>query len=121
VTEALRREIETGTEQVLCHVEARVAYFPFGSFGSDHADRDRLPSIAVERARTHTAYAYAGKNVVIIGDTEHDIRCGRSLGTLAVAVCTGTYCREDLAVHGPDVLLDDLCDTDHFVRHIALS
>ncbi|HMB92345.1 MAG TPA: HAD hydrolase-like protein, partial [Rhodothermales bacterium] len=55
-------------------------YFPFGAFGSDHADRPALPSIAIQRARIHTNHDFTGKNVVIIGDTEHDIRCGDAIG-----------------------------------------
>lgn len=86
------------------------AYFAFGAFGSDHADRHRLPAVAVERAARHTGRRYSGKQVVIIGDTEHDVRCGRGIGAFAVGVCTGSYTRDDLAAHGPDLLLDDLTD-----------
>ena len=34
-------------------------YFPFGVFGSDDADRYRLPALAVERAREQVAAAEA--------------------------------------------------------------
>ncbi len=85
-------------------------YFPFGAFGSDHADRRRLPELAVERARAHTGRTFRGKDVVIIGDTEHDIDCGRGIGACSVGVCTGRFSCEELAAHRPDLLLPDLRD-----------
>lgn len=96
-------------------------YFPFGAFGSDHADRPALPAIAVQRARAHTNHDFIGKNVVIIGDTEHDIRCGDTIGAFSVGVCTGHFTRTDLEQHLPDLLLDDLSDATHFVHHVVLQ
>ena len=93
-------------------------YFPFGAFGSDSAHRPDLPAIAVERARAHTGRRFSGKDVVIIGDTEHDIACGRGIGAFSVGVCTGRYGRDELGRHGPDVLLDSLADRAHFVRRV---
>ncbi len=85
-------------------------YFPFGAFGSDHAERRRLPALAVERARALTGRTFTGKDVVIIGDTEHDIDCGRGIGACSVGVCTGRFSCEELAAHHPDLLLPDLSD-----------
>ena len=93
-------------------------YFPFGAFGSDHGDREQLPAVAVQRAEARTGRVFEGRDVVIIGDTEHDIRCGRSLGVFSVAVCTGRYARADLACHTPDLLLDDLSDGAAFRRRV---
>ena len=52
-------------------------YFPFGAFGSDSADRYLLPPIAVARALSHTGRRFEGKSVVVVGDSVHDVRCGR--------------------------------------------
>lgn len=89
-------------------------HFAFGAFGSDHAERHRLPPMAVSRARDHTGHTFRGPDVIIIGDTAHDIRCGQGIGATSVAVCTGRYTRAELAAHDPDVLLDDLSDADVF-------
>jgi len=94
-------------------------YFPFGAFGSDHADRAELPSIAVRRAYAHTGRSYTGKDIVIIGDSENDVRCGRGVGAFAVAVATGRVSRAALAAQSPDVLLDDLCDRAFFMRNVV--
>ena len=94
-------------------------YFPFGAFGSDHADRYQLPPIAVSRAYDYNGHRYDGEEIVIIGDTEHDIGCGRTVSALSVAVCTGRYGRTELEQFEPDYLLDDLTDTDTVLDILA--
>jgi phosphoglycolate phosphatase-like HAD superfamily hydrolase len=84
------------------------AYFRFGAFGCDNADRNRLPPLAINRAFEHTGIRFPGSSVTVIGDTRRDIECSRAAGARAVAVCTGNYARGDLEPHGPDALLDDL-------------
>jgi phosphoglycolate phosphatase len=93
-------------------------HFGFGAYGSDHEDRYRLPSVAVTRAMEHTGTSFSGEEVVIIGDSVHDVLCGRSLGVRAVAVATGRTTRERLAVEEPHALLDDLSDLDHALGQI---
>lgn len=94
-------------------------HFVFGAFGSDHGDRHQLPPVAVRRAQEHTGHTFVGSDVVIIGDTEHDIQCGRSIGAFSVGVCTGSYSRVDLRPYNPNVLLDTLQDADAFMRQIV--
>jgi phosphoglycolate phosphatase len=86
-------------------------YFPFGAFGSDSADRYDLPSIAVRRALEATGRRFEGKSIVIVGDSVHDVACGRSLGVRAVAVATGPTRPERLAAERPDALLESFTDT----------
>jgi phosphoglycolate phosphatase-like HAD superfamily hydrolase len=93
-------------------------HFPFGAFGSDHEDRYVLPARAVERAHGHTGWSFRGKDVVIVGDSIHDVLCGRSLGVRAVAVATGKTPPAVLAAEGPDALLDDMAETSRAVREI---
>jgi phosphoglycolate phosphatase-like HAD superfamily hydrolase len=93
-------------------------YFPFGAFGSDHEDRYQLPRVALERARHAVEIAFEGPDVVIVGDSIHDVLCGRDLGVRAVAVATGRTSAEHLAEAGPDALLPDFSDTDATVAAI---
>ncbi|MDH7514425.1 MAG: HAD family hydrolase [Bacteroidota bacterium] len=93
-------------------------YFSFGAFGSDAYHRHELPSIAVERAYHRTGYVFREKEIVVIGDTPHDIECGRHLNVRTIAVATGGSRREKLAEHGPDFLFDDLSDTNAVVDAI---
>lgn len=97
-------------------------YFPFGGFGSDHADRAKLPSIAAQRASSYTGHSFhPSERTVIIGDTVHDIHCGQTAGARVVAVCTGRYERDTLASHAPDLLLDTLPPTDAFLNSLFAS
>jgi len=87
-------------------------YFPFGAFGSDSADRYELPRVAVDRALAHTGRRFEGKSIVIVGDSVHDVACGRTLGVRAVAVATGITSLERLGAESPDAMLADFSDTD---------
>ncbi|HEY7575637.1 MAG TPA: HAD hydrolase-like protein, partial [Thermoanaerobaculia bacterium] len=87
-------------------------------FGSDCADRYQLPRIAVDRARAHTGHLFRGKSVVVVGDSVHDVGCGRSLGVRSVAVATGITSPERLAREGPDALMTDFADTGRAIEAI---
>jgi len=85
-------------------------YFPFGAFGSDHADRYELPAIAIARARRVTGRDFHGKRVVVVGDSIHDVACGRAVGVKSVAVASGLTPTERLARENPDHLFPDFSD-----------
>lgn len=87
-------------------------YFPFGAFGDDSPDRYCLPAIALGRARERTGLEFSGSDVVIIGDSVHDVACGRSLGARAIGVATGPTTIEKLAAERPDALFADFSDVD---------
>jgi len=93
-------------------------HFPFGAFGSDHEDRHLLPAVAVQRALGHTGHRFEGKRVVIVGDSIHDVRCGRSMGVRAVAVATGITTAPTLAAEDPDALLPDCADLEQGLRAV---
>lgn len=93
--------------------------FRVGAYGSDHAHRPELPAIAVERARRLTGVEYAGKEIVIVGDTPKDVACGEHLGVRTIATATGRHGVDELAACGPDHLFPDLSDTDAVWRAIT--
>lgn len=92
--------------------------FEVGAFGSDHADRPELPSVAIRRAEERFGHRFQGKSVVIIGDTPLDVACGEHLGVRTIAVATGSYGAEELAACGPDYLFETLEDTEAVLRAI---
>lgn len=92
--------------------------FDFGAYGSDHERRDRLPAVAVRRARERAGIDFRGRDIVIVGDTPFDVSCGRSLGVWAVAVATGKHSTRELEAVGADVVLQDLSDTERAVLAI---
>jgi phosphoglycolate phosphatase len=90
--------------------------FAFGAYGSDHETRSELPAIAVARAREATGRSFVGKDIVIIGDTPHDMSCGAALGVRAIGVATGRFDADQLTAAGADLVLDDLSDTPAVVE-----
>jgi phosphoglycolate phosphatase-like HAD superfamily hydrolase len=91
-------------------------HFTFGSYGSDHEERDELPAIAVDRARGLWGEAVRAEGAVVVGDTPRDVACGRAGGTRTLAVATGTFTVEELRAAGPDHVLDDLRSTTSVVE-----
>jgi phosphoglycolate phosphatase-like HAD superfamily hydrolase len=91
-------------------------YFRVGAFGSDDADRRRLPSLAARRAHALIGHPFRPEEVLVIGDTPLDIDCARAFGARAVAVATGNYPRAQLLGEQPDLFFDDLGDVDRVAR-----
>lgn len=89
--------------------------FSFGSYGSDHEERDELPGIAVGRARELYGDFVTAELAVVVGDTPRDVACGKAGGTRTVAVATGSFTSTELEASDPDHLLDDLSSTSEVV------
>jgi phosphoglycolate phosphatase-like HAD superfamily hydrolase len=93
-------------------------HFRVGAYGSDHMDRRRLPSLAARRAHALVGHVFAPTEVVVIGDTPHDIDCARAFGAVAIAVSTGQYTRAALLAERPDHLFDDLGDVERVLETV---
>ena len=89
--------------------------FEIGSYGSDHEERDELPSIALGRAKERWGRTIEARHALIVGDTPRDVACGRACDIRTVAVATGTYAAEALLAAGADHVLEDLSATDHVI------
>ena len=87
-------------------------YFPFGAFGSDYADRNMLPDLAISRANEFVGKNYfAHSNTIIIGDSPKDIECAKENNIPVLCVTTGIHSRSELDFYKPDFIVDDLSDT----------
>src|SRR5437764_14667544 len=93
--------------------------FEFGAFADDHQDRNQLGSFARARAREKHGREFSASEIDVIGDTPRDIACGKALGARTIAVATGSWNREKLAEHGPDILIDDLSDVDRLINTLG--
>lgn len=76
-------------------------FFPFGAFGSDSPKREELPPIAVERASQIDGHRFAGRDVVIIGDSIYDVRCGVPHDATTIAIASGKTSADRLRAENP--------------------
>lgn len=83
-------------------------HFAFGAYGCDHADRNRLGPIALQRAAAHAGRSFPPEKTWIIGDTPKDIACARAIGAKCLAVATGGFTADQLAAHGADLVVSSL-------------
>jgi len=93
-------------------------FFPFGAFADDSEYRNDLGPHALRRAREHTGVDFPPERVWVIGDTPHDIACGRIIGAQTLAVATGSHSVAALSSHAPTAVLSDLSDATAFWRLI---
>ena len=82
--------------------------FTTGAFADDHEDRDQIAVIAHRRGSRILKEELRGEQVVVIGDTPHDIRCARAIGAKVLAVATGSYGVEELKSYAPEWAVGDL-------------
>jgi phosphoglycolate phosphatase len=93
-------------------------YFPFGAFGSDSADRTELPPIAIRRASEHRGLAVERRDVVIIGDSIYDVRCGVPYEATTIAVASGKTPADRLRAENPTHFFDNAEDLDGIMKAI---
>jgi phosphoglycolate phosphatase len=102
----LTGNIQLGAEIKLRHFDLWKE-FETGAFADDAEDRDMIAVAARERGRR-----ILGKNlrddVLVIGDTPFDIRCGRAINAKVLAVATGGATLDELRNHSPDWAVKDL-------------
>ncbi len=81
-----------------------------GGFGHASVERNDLPPLALALATRALGRPVSGAEAVIIGDTPHDIECGKACGARTLAVATGRFGLDALHAYAPDLLLPDLSD-----------
>ena len=91
-------------------------YFACGAFGGDAADRNALVPFAVRRARTCGLPEIDASDVLVVGDTPHDVACAHAARAVAVAVATGGHTVDQLRETGAEAVFRDLSDTAAFVK-----
>jgi phosphoglycolate phosphatase len=82
-------------------------YFSFGAFAELAKDRAGLARLAIQHARKQN-WIGPGSPISLIGDHPNDIRAARANGIRAVAVGTGIIGMEELKLHSPDLLVNDM-------------
>jgi phosphoglycolate phosphatase-like HAD superfamily hydrolase len=91
-------------------------YFTCGAFADDASDRNSLLPKALARIRDCGGPAAAPADVIVVGDTPHDVECALAAQARAVGVATGPFTEQQLRDSGAEVVFKDLSDTAAFLR-----
>jgi phosphoglycolate phosphatase-like HAD superfamily hydrolase len=82
--------------------------FKMGAFADDSEDRNLIAVAARERGNRLLGKELRGDQIVVIGDTPHDVRCGRYIGAKVLAVATGGATLDELKAQKPDWAVENL-------------
>lgn len=93
--------------------------FAIGAWGDDGGHRRELLPVALSRFRDATGRAVPPAQVVIVGDTPHDIDVARAHGARSLGVATGGYDAGELRAVGADLVVDDLSPTARVLEFLA--
>jgi len=107
----LTGNVEAGARIKLGHFDLN-RFFPGGGFGDDAEDRRGVARAARDDMARRSGIAFDDRDVVVIGDTDQDVDCARFNGFRSIAVETGWASPGSLAAAAPDVLFDDLSETE---------
>jgi phosphoglycolate phosphatase len=103
----LTGNIRLGAEIKLRHFDLWDS-FETGAFADDHEERDQIAAIARQRGALIMERELRDDEVLVIGDTPLDVRCGRAIRAKVLAVATGGAKLDDLTNHRPDWAVQDL-------------
>lgn len=93
-------------------------HFSFGAYADDSHNRNELGPFALKRAEAQLGRTFTPDNVIVIGDTPHDVTCGKVISAKTVAVATGAYSVAHLEACNPTCTFADFSDPSGFIRWI---
>jgi phosphoglycolate phosphatase-like HAD superfamily hydrolase len=120
----LTGNVKEGARRKLSHYKLW-HWFAFGGYGDDYLQRCDIAAAALADAQAHLSRQPRGDGcngdaaigeILVIGDTVHDIGCGRSIGARCVAVATGKTTPAELRQSDPDVVVETLLDLRPILR-----
>lgn len=81
--------------------------------------REHLVAVGIERSAGYRGgTSPVGREVVVIGDTPHDVACARANGCRSLAVGTGSFTLDALRACGADWAVNDLSETPRVLEWI---
>ncbi|MBI4579530.1 MAG: haloacid dehalogenase-like hydrolase [Planctomycetes bacterium] len=95
------------------------AWFPVRAFGDEAPDRSGMVRLAIERHRRLNHHEIPSHDVIVIGDTPHDVACAHANGGRCFAVATGKFSADELRRAGADLVVPDLADPQPLYDFIA--
>lgn len=116
----LTGNLKKGAEIKLLHFDL-LHYFPFGVFSDFGVNRNELASFALEEAHKATGLPFTPEHTYVIGDTPHDIECGKYINAKTIGVATGRFTTDQLKESQPDFLFEKLPSPQEFMGQICGS
>jgi len=86
--------------------------FQVGGFADDDEVRICIVSVVRMRGCQMAGVELRGEEILVVGDTPHDIACGRAIGARVLAVATGSFTRGQLESHSPYSVVETLAEVD---------
>jgi phosphoglycolate phosphatase-like HAD superfamily hydrolase len=106
----------TGNIQLGAEIKLRAyglwEFFQFGGFADDHEDRNHIAMAALQRGRRVLGPGLQPQEIMVVGDTPFDVRCGKFIGAKTLAVATGGSKLAELKTGDPDWAVEDLTRVD---------
>lgn len=96
-----------------------VERFGTAAWGTDGGHRRELLPVALARHAARTGRSLDPQQVVIIGDTPHDVDCAVAHGARCLGVGTGSHPAAELSAAGATLALPDLSDTTRIVDWLS--
>jgi phosphoglycolate phosphatase len=90
-------------------------FFEGGGFGEVSPDRADVVAAAI----SNVADGAASTDILVVGDTPHDITSALANGVVGVGVATGTYTVEELRDSGTSRVYQDFADWQAVARELA--
>ena len=116
----LTGNVEEGAANKLNHYGLN-HYFQCGGFADNLFDRNDVAQVARIRAERHLGRPIDETITPwVIGDTPHDVTCGRAIGARVLAVATGMHSVAQLETAEPDHVFRDLADTQRVLSLWAM-
>ncbi len=111
----LTGNVEAGAVNKLTYFDLQ-QFFQCGGFADDLHDRNDVAHAARHRAERHLGRPIDETVTLwVIGDTPHDVTCGRVIGARVLAVATGQHSVDQLRLSEPDHVVSDLTDTQRLL------
>ncbi|GAQ06886.1 hypothetical protein ALT_4207 [Aspergillus lentulus] len=85
------------------------------SFGDVHPDRHTLFHDSFAKLQACYGLGINAHNIIIVGDTPLDVECAKQSGCSVIAVATGSYKVDDLALLQPDFCCSQLLEAKDFL------
>jgi phosphoglycolate phosphatase-like HAD superfamily hydrolase len=95
-------------------IDVGIFNLEISSFGDSHQNRLSLFQDSLSKLRDNFGSHIHASDVVVVGDTPLDVECAKQSGCSVIAVATGNYTVEELALLQPDFVCNQLTEAKEF-------